>query len=277
MEVLSQLDSLGYDNIMVRILSSYKFLLTFIDKDEFKKLDMDLPGLGFVECNQVQIEDLILQRKIWVKCLGLPIMDWEINTFKELTKDLGELEGILNMLNENFQFQAPRLCISTGNMEKLNVKRRILVDGREYLVTLREVHVSDSDSHIRKDYEEAQTKDVKIMEKELCSDEDLDNISNIAQVNQCLELAHRQVGDEARMKDVEDIDKELCSDDDLDNVSEIAQDDQDLELVHTKVGEIIKAPINSPCINDVRNPDFVVEVTNLRAWSIRDYTVLCCF
>lgn len=59
-EVMNQLDALGYDNILVRGLSKFKYLLTFMNKCDYDNLDTDLLGLGFLRCYAVSLEDLLL-------------------------------------------------------------------------------------------------------------------------------------------------------------------------------------------------------------------------
>lgn len=63
--VMNQLDSLCYDNILVRGLSTYKFILIFMDKEEFLKLDKYLLGLVFLQCRGVEDDDLIIPRKVF--------------------------------------------------------------------------------------------------------------------------------------------------------------------------------------------------------------------
>lgn len=104
-DVMNQLDLLGYDNILVRGLCPCKFLLTFMDKSDFQNLDKDLLGLGFSLCRDMVQDDLIILRKAWVQCIGLPIAAWSLENFCILTKSWGELVGVSDMLSGDFFFQ----------------------------------------------------------------------------------------------------------------------------------------------------------------------------
>ncbi|KAK1390225.1 hypothetical protein POM88_018403 [Heracleum sosnowskyi] len=77
-DVLKHLDSLGFDNIQVRGLSRFKFLLTFMEEAVFEKL-------------LVEVKDLVIPQTTWIQVLGLPISVWSLKNFPRLIKKKGKV------------------------------------------------------------------------------------------------------------------------------------------------------------------------------------------
>lgn len=152
-DILIQLDSLGYEKILVKGLSSHKFLLTFIKEEDFLKLDMQLLELGFLNCRKVSMEDLIVPRRAWIECVGLPILAWSLDTFSILSEEWGKVIGISDMLDEDLRFKNPVWCINTNIVEPLFRQTKIRLLNQEFLVQLKEMPCSDNFPLISKDYD----------------------------------------------------------------------------------------------------------------------------
>lgn len=152
-DILIQLDSLGYEKILVKGLSSHKFLLTFIKEEDFLKLDMQLLELGFLNCRKVSMEDLIVPRRAWIECVGLPILAWSLDTFSILSEEWGKVIGISDMLDEDLRFKNPVWCINTNIVEPLFRQTKIRLLNQEFSVQLKEMPCSDNFPLISKDYD----------------------------------------------------------------------------------------------------------------------------
>ncbi|WOH08313.1 hypothetical protein DCAR_0727751 [Daucus carota subsp. sativus] len=119
-EVLNTIESLGYDGVLVRRLSSSKFLVTFSSSDCFSNLDQDLFGLGFLDCKSVSLEDLIPPRKAVLVCLGLPVTLWKFSNFSKILEGIGYITAISRLLDENLQFKNPMFEVETKEMSEIN-------------------------------------------------------------------------------------------------------------------------------------------------------------
>lgn len=93
-EILNTLESLGFKDIVVRGITCKKFLLTFLDKETFDNLDIELLGLGFLSCKIATVEDTIIPRIAFICCYGLPLGMWCIQNLINLISSFGELLGI---------------------------------------------------------------------------------------------------------------------------------------------------------------------------------------
>ncbi|WOH03661.1 hypothetical protein DCAR_0623060 [Daucus carota subsp. sativus] len=138
-EVLNSIELLGYEGVLVRGLSSRKFLVTFPSLEIFLDLDQDLFGLGFLDCYPASIDDMVLPRKLVLECLGLPITMWKFSNFAKIVEELGDITAISRLLNENLQYQTPKLEIETKEMKSINKKVMIESEGRHFMILLKEV------------------------------------------------------------------------------------------------------------------------------------------
>lgn len=166
-EVINQLDMLGYDNVLVRGLSKFKFLLTFIEYATFKNLDMGLLELGFIKCELVNIESLIIPRLAWVEISGLPVNSWCIDTFKNLLQAWGKIVSISDKLDEDFCYTNPIIGISTNKMNKILNNLDIQLEGKNWPIWIKEVNNQETSLGISKDYDT-----IKINEEDTIHNED---------------------------------------------------------------------------------------------------------
>lgn len=144
--VMEQLRLLGYDNTMIRSLSSKKFLVTFSSLEEFDSIELDRISLGFINCRYVDDDDLIVPRVVHCDCLGLPVFLWSKDNFSELIKNWGSLVGISPMINENFSFLSPILKIETQQWGLLEKTITFKFHDNNYRVNLRENDLKESNS-----------------------------------------------------------------------------------------------------------------------------------
>uniref|UniRef100_A0A164TD38 RRM domain-containing protein n=1 Tax=Daucus carota subsp. sativus TaxID=79200 RepID=A0A164TD38_DAUCS len=138
-EVLNTIESLGYDGVLVRRLSSSKFLVTFSSSDCFSNLDQDLFGLGFLDCKSVSLEDLIPPRKAVLVCLGLPVTLWKFSNFSKILEGIGYITAISRLLDENLQFKNPMFEVETKEMSEINKVLTVQHEGRQIVVQLKEM------------------------------------------------------------------------------------------------------------------------------------------
>lgn len=151
-DVLNQLDLLGYDNILVKGLSSFKFLLTFMDQLSFDRLDKDLLGLGFLQCKVPNIEDLLVPRTTWIQILGLPILAWNKETLNQLVGKWGKIVSITDKLNNDFFYKNPVVGLSTFCMEEVLEKVTLMVEGKNFKVQMKEIKYDEQFTGISNDY-----------------------------------------------------------------------------------------------------------------------------
>ncbi|KAL1811361.1 hypothetical protein ACET3Z_021426 [Daucus carota] len=138
-EVLNSIELLGHEDILVRGLSSRKFLITFPTQESFLEVDQDLFGLSFLECNQASIEDLIVPRKLVLECLGLPITLWKLSNFIKLVDGIGEITAISRLMNEELCYQIPKLEVETKELTRVKEKVMIEYEGKSIMVLLNEL------------------------------------------------------------------------------------------------------------------------------------------
>ncbi|WOG83110.1 hypothetical protein DCAR_0102284 [Daucus carota subsp. sativus] len=125
-EVLNTAEVLGYQGVLVRGLSSRKFLITFPTMESFLNMDQELFGLGYLGCHQARLDDLVLPRKVVVQCLGLPAVLWELSNLTKLLMGIGDITAIGEMLDEELRFQNPLIELETKETTRIN--RQILVE-----------------------------------------------------------------------------------------------------------------------------------------------------
>lgn len=206
-DILNQLDLLGYNEVIVRGLSRFKYLLTFLDKAAFKDLDMSLLGLGFLSCDHVKTEDLVIQRIMWVEISGLPIFSWCLDNLSSILKDWGNIVSVPNKLDDDFFFTNPIVGLQTSSMNKVRDHVTVHIDGKNFPILIKEIDCQSKYSGISQDYNEDNLKDGE--NKDSVSD----NVS-------C------QDSDEG-----EDIDSH-GGDDDLENSGDVAEVTNDLDPVN---------------------------------------------
>lgn len=85
--ILSSMEKEGITSIKVKQISDSKFLLTFPTKHD--KLSWDLGWLdpwfsSFVDASH---KELILPRRAWLNCEGLPISLWNVSNWERIAKE----------------------------------------------------------------------------------------------------------------------------------------------------------------------------------------------
>lgn len=65
-------EGLGFDDVIVRGLSSFKFLAYFYLEEDLKKVDLDFLSIGFKTVRRLDTSDLIPSRKAWIEIRGIP-------------------------------------------------------------------------------------------------------------------------------------------------------------------------------------------------------------
>lgn len=131
-EVLNILESLGFKDIIVRSLSSKKFLLTFKDFNSLENTDVELLGLGFLSCEAASIEDTVIPRIAYIRCLGLPLNLCSTN----LVKQHGKLVGISPLMDSEFCFSLrnPVLKVATFQSDKVRFTHEVCFEGQSFTV-----------------------------------------------------------------------------------------------------------------------------------------------
>lgn len=166
-EVLNTIEVLGYADVLVRKLSSKKFLVTFPTLEHFLGVDQDLLGLGFLGCRAANLEDLIIPRKATVECRGLPVSLWDFENLSKIVESLGDLTAVSKLMDEELTFHNPKLEIETSEMDCILKRIKIEASGKFFPVTLKELEYAVIEENI---LEELIVSDSSTMgEEESCS------------------------------------------------------------------------------------------------------------
>ncbi|WOG95408.1 hypothetical protein DCAR_0414726 [Daucus carota subsp. sativus] len=144
-EVLNTAEVLGYQGVLVRGISSRKFLITFPTMESFLNLDQELLGLGYLGCHQARLDDLVLPRKVVVQCLGLPAVLWELSNLSKLLTGIGDITAIGEMLDEELRFQNPLIELETKETTRIN--RQILVEHDGLAFQMQILEEGDDSAH----------------------------------------------------------------------------------------------------------------------------------
>lgn len=79
--IQATMDFLGWPNVEVKMLSSKSFLITFPEDVDVQEIDMEFVGLGFLEIRPVDVNNLTLPQRLWLKIRVLPLVAWSYNNF----------------------------------------------------------------------------------------------------------------------------------------------------------------------------------------------------
>lgn len=158
-EILNTIEALGYEGVLVRSLSSTKFLVTFPSSDSFLKLDQDLFGLGFLDCKPVSVEDLIIPRRLVLECLGLPITLWKFSNFAKVLEGIGNITAISRLLDENLAYRIPIIEVETKEMSEINRELAVEYEGKQIVVLLKEVGKIGIEDNIMEELREMELTD----------------------------------------------------------------------------------------------------------------------
>ncbi|WOG89446.1 hypothetical protein DCAR_0208684 [Daucus carota subsp. sativus] len=116
-EVVDTLEMLGFVNIVVRGISSFKFLLTWDSVEKLEETDIELLSLGFLSCKKASWRDIIPNRRAIIECTGMPWVCWNLSNLSKILQEWGRICAISNPTNMDMTFHNPVVIIDTSCYE----------------------------------------------------------------------------------------------------------------------------------------------------------------
>uniref|UniRef100_A0A166EQM6 RRM domain-containing protein n=1 Tax=Daucus carota subsp. sativus TaxID=79200 RepID=A0A166EQM6_DAUCS len=139
-EVVDTLEMLGFVNIVVRGISSFKFLLTWDSVEKLEETDIELLSLGFLSCKKASWRDIIPNRRAIIECTGMPWVCWNLSNLSKILQEWGRICAISNPTNMDMTFHNPVVIIDTARPRDLFKSSYIRFQGETLKVHSKEIY-----------------------------------------------------------------------------------------------------------------------------------------
>lgn len=140
LEVINTLEVLGFVNIVVRGISSFKYLLTWESVEKLKEVDMEMLSLGFLNCKQATWRDIVPCRKATLECVGLPWVCWNLKNLSRMLQEWGNICAISSPFDNEMTFSNPIVTIDTLRPRDLSKCITVKFQGETLKVHFNEIH-----------------------------------------------------------------------------------------------------------------------------------------
>ncbi|KAH7846149.1 hypothetical protein Vadar_010477 [Vaccinium darrowii] len=142
--VLKASEQANFPDVVVKSLGGHSMILTFTSK-EVRNLALTDSTLidWFISLKPWNGESASLSRFVWLKCRGMPLQSWNVNTFKRI----GDYCGVFINTDAETAFEQSydigRILISTDYQERIEEWINLVVNGKLYKVKIWEEECDD--------------------------------------------------------------------------------------------------------------------------------------
>lgn len=134
--------SLGFQCIKLTKLDKAKFLFTFLEEEDLQHMSWPDVKIWVKAYSKTRLLDLVKPRLAWLSVFGLPFLLTCDEIIEELISPIGKRLFNHNERLTGDHVQETRICISTTKFEKIEIQRKIKVEGQIFPVTIREEEFS---------------------------------------------------------------------------------------------------------------------------------------
>ncbi|KAL1812161.1 hypothetical protein ACET3Z_022226 [Daucus carota] len=131
--------SLGYDQILVKEVSCFKFILSFRSKKQRNEFDFTSLKDWIVHPRPMEQEDYKINRKALIEIRGLPCNAWNENNLKNITKDIGSWGWWENNPMHCNGLENPRIWTYVDSMEKISSRIQVKIGEPTFDILLYEL------------------------------------------------------------------------------------------------------------------------------------------
>lgn len=174
--VSKALDQANFPDVSVKSLGGLSMIFTFCSK-EVRNLALSDSTLKdwFISLKPWNGESASLSRFVWLKCRGMPLQSWNINTFKLIGDYCGVFINTDVETALEHSYDVGRILISTDYSEKIEEWINIIVNGKVYKVRIWEEDCDDPFNTIFNDKVNigVQTEWLKEKDREVIHDSDV--------------------------------------------------------------------------------------------------------
>lgn len=118
--VSTLIEGLRFNDVIVRGLSSTKFLAFFYLEEDLTAVDLDFLGIGFKTVRKPEAKDLIPTRRTWVEIRGIPLSGWTEETSKSLFKKWGDIISYSEPMEDSSSILLPLVQIETSQINLID-------------------------------------------------------------------------------------------------------------------------------------------------------------
>lgn len=129
--VYSLVEGLGFKDVIIRGLSSYRYIVHFSYEENLEHIDIDFLKIGFNEVRKIEDRDLLPARRVWVECRGIPMSAWTEDNFQIIMKRWGNVLFSTNSIDSDNHYQNPKFLIETTETSTIDVTEVTHVDDKE--------------------------------------------------------------------------------------------------------------------------------------------------
>ncbi|KAL1802583.1 hypothetical protein ACET3Z_031230 [Daucus carota] len=151
---------LGFREVIIRGLSSFKFMAYFTDVACLEELDLDFLHVGFMEVSKIREEDLVVPRQAWVEIRGLPLHRWTEANYSLLMKPWGDIIHFGRTLDEDDFYVTPKLLIETAQLGNIEATKQVVLLGKRWQLQITETFGVGSELQQLTDKVPAQENDI---------------------------------------------------------------------------------------------------------------------
>lgn len=122
-------------------ITHIKFLVTFPTEEDRRETQERVLRTWFKETKKAIHLDMVPPRIAWVYCNGLPYSLWNLENWKKIMGDWGQILTRKFKIFNCGMIQTPRICIQTYQVRDIDETVKVLVDSKGYWVKIRESKV----------------------------------------------------------------------------------------------------------------------------------------
>ena len=134
---------LGFRDVVIRGISSTKFLAYLDSLALIEEEDLDFLKIGFMEVRKVVNADLIPPRKVWLELRGLPIIGWTEGNLVQLVRKWGSIISFGQILDKGDCYCLPKLQIETDFLSSIEEDVEVLISGKKWPIKIKESYCQE--------------------------------------------------------------------------------------------------------------------------------------